>query len=180
MGSERFIRAVDYVIANEIIDEDHVESNDPKDKGGFTRYGITEKTAKRHGMSVRTLTKEQARVIYFLEYWDHAYDLIKDEVLATKVFDFAVNAGPGAARRYLQRAANDLGSTLKVDGVLGPLSVAAVNALDPTTLVLRFAWLTYDDHYTPLARRDPSQARFLNGWRNRMSQVPIVKEETLS
>jgi lysozyme family protein len=85
-----------------------------------------------------------------------------------------VNAGPQTARRFLQRAANDLGAGLMVDGTLGPISVAAINAIDAHKLLLRFAQRVYDDHYLAIVAKDPTQACFLNGWRNRLSEVPIL------
>jgi lysozyme family protein len=79
MSSERFLRAVEFVLANEGGD-----SCDSRDRGGRTRFGITEKTAARHRLDVRRLTLNQARMIYFLDYWDHAFDLITDEALARR------------------------------------------------------------------------------------------------
>jgi lysozyme family protein len=79
MSSERFLRAVEFVLANEGGD-----SCDSRDRGGRTRFGITEQSAARHRLDVRRLTLNQARMIYFMDYWDHAFDLITDEVLARR------------------------------------------------------------------------------------------------
>lgn len=167
----RFDRAVEYVLSQEGGDSNH-----PDDPGGRTRFGITEKTARRHRLDIRKLTRENAIHIYRLDYWLHAYDDIKDEALAIKVFDFGVNAGTERSNRYLQKSATDLGAKLKIDGILGPISLDAINRMDPDVLLRRFAWRVWDDHYAAIVDKHESQAVFLNGWRNRLSEVPIVTE----
>lgn len=167
----RFDRAVKYVL-----EQEGGDSNHPDDPGGRTRFGITEQTARRHGLDVRTLTREDAIHIYRIDYWLPAYDSIENEALAIKVFDFGVNAGTGRANRHLQMAAADLGAKLKIDGSLGPSSLNAVNRMDPDVLLRRFAWRVWDDHYTAIVAKQESQAVFLDGWRNRLSEVPIVTE----
>ena len=69
---------------------------------------------------------------------------------------FAVNAGPGAAVRWLQ---TDLDTT--ADGVLGPLTLAAVQAADPATVIrnLTTRRLTF---YQSL-----NKPRFILGWTSR-------------
>ena len=56
-------------------------SNDPRDPGGLTNYGVTLKTAIALGfdpnkdgvvnaLDIRNLTKPQAEIFYRLEFWD--------------------------------------------------------------------------------------------------------------
>lgn len=44
-------------------------SNHPDDRGGATKYGIIASVARRHGYDVRSLTPEQAKQIYYKDYW---------------------------------------------------------------------------------------------------------------
>lgn len=93
--------------------------NDPRDPGGRTIYGITERDHPdlwRAGPP----TLEQAKARYKRDYWD---DVRGDELpwpLSLFVFDAAVNQGADAAVRVLQKT---LG--LVIDGKLGPKTLAA-------------------------------------------------------
>lgn len=177
-NTTRFDRAVAYVIANEV-DRKRVESNDQDDAGGRTRWGITEAVAQRHGCDIRKLTKTQAIEIYRKDYWLAGLDRIANEAIAIKAFDFGVNAGTHTSIRFLQRTANEFGARLAVDGVLGRKTVEAINKVDANQLIVRFAWMTIHEHYTAIVARKPSQAKFLDGWRNRMSLVPMTKQEQM-
>lgn len=106
-------------------------SDHAADPGGKTRYGITEAVAREVGYrgDMRELPLDLAKRIYLERYWR---PVRADELPAGvryAVFDAAVNSGPGQAVKWLQRAAGVLD-----DGVLGPKTMAAVNALNPDSL----------------------------------------------
>ena len=125
--------------------------NDPNDPGGPTRFGITLAWAQEHRLDVngdgvvdiediKALTPEVASVRYRTEIWEPiGLGRLTDQLVATKVLDLAVHAGPTAAIACLQRAANHGGATLAVDGVLGPWTVAEVNRQTSPLLLLRCA-----------------------------------------
>jgi lysozyme family protein len=138
--------------------------HDPADPGGETRFGIS-KRAYPH-LDIKSLSVEQARAIYRRDYWERpGIGRLKDAALAARVFDLAVNCGPGAAVRMLQRAINLLQpqTQLAVDGALGPVTAAEVNAYRHQRALL--AALKYEaaKHYIALNR-----PRFLAGWLNRL------------
>lgn len=164
--STKFNRALAYVLENE-----GGFSNVPQDRGGPTRYGITAKTAARYGYDVRKLTKAQAAGIYRKSYW--RYDGIQDEALATKVFDFAVNAGVERANKMLQAVLNDCGMCLEVDGLIGPKTLLAVNSLRPWAVIQRFAQ-RQAEYYEEIIRKNPSQVVFAKGWQARAARVPLI------
>lgn len=101
-------------------------SDHPDDPGGKTRYGITEAVARRAGFrgDMRELPLELAKQIYRQDYWA----AVRADELPAGVryvmFDAAVNSGPPQAIRWLQRAVG-----VADDGVLGPRTLAAVEAL---------------------------------------------------
>ncbi len=115
-------------------------SDNPKDRGGPTRWGITEVVARAHGYTgdMRGLPLETARDIAKAHYWDQ---LRLDDVcalsskLADKLFDTGYNMGIAVAGRFLQRALNVLNRQetdypdLTVDGLLGPVTIANLRAL---------------------------------------------------
>jgi lysozyme family protein len=125
--------------------------NDPIDPGGPTRFGITLAWAQEHRLDLNgdgqvdvadllALTPEVAGQRYRTGIWDPlGLDRIADQTIASKVLDLAVHAGPGVAVACLQRAASHGGAKLAPDGVLGPVSLAAVNAQTPADLVVRLA-----------------------------------------
>lgn len=161
-----FEQAFDYLMVNE---GGYV--NDPDDSGGATRYGITDATAKRHRLDVHTLTVDQAKYIYRLEYWAH--DWIRSVPLAIKVFDAGVNMGVGTGFGILQRACNVMGAGLAVDGKPGPLTKHAVNSRDPDELMQHFV-TEMADHYIEIVKRIPKNKKFLKGWLKRARRIPEV------
>lgn len=105
-------------------------SNDPHDPGGETMCGIIQREYDIYRRSkglplqdVRHLTREEGADIYYNSYW-----LPECPKLAPGLdlcfFDEAVNAGPHAATKILQRA---LG--VASDGVWGPQTEAATSAV---------------------------------------------------
>lgn len=98
----------------------------PADPGGETKYGISKR--QYPGIDIRALTLADAKAIYLRDYWQRAQcDRLPPE-LAFDVFDAAVNSGIGQAIRWLQRAAG-----VADDGVVGPLTLAAIQRLDDTS-----------------------------------------------
>lgn len=87
--------------------------DDPADPGGRTKYGISQRAFPN--LDIAALTLEDAKRIYYENYWLKAHCHIMDPGLALVCFDAAVNNGVGQAARWLQAA---LGVT--VDGVIGP------------------------------------------------------------
>jgi lysozyme family protein len=107
----------------------------PDDPGGATNLGITERVAREHGYtgSMRLLTREQAREIYRVGYWERAQADQYAPAIGFQLFDAAVNHGIGNAIRFLQRAVG-----VADDGQVGQVTVAAVRALDPAEVIARF------------------------------------------
>lgn len=157
----RFLSAVEVVLAHE-----GGYTNDPADPGGETKYGISKRSYPN--LDIKKLTRDQAVQIYHQDWWTkYGYDQIQDQAVATKVFDLSVNMGPAQGHRILQRAVNFVdGAGLKVDGVIGPKTLAATNAADPEK-VLQMMRYKAAEYYHALARKRVESRAFLLGWLNR-------------
>jgi lysozyme family protein len=84
--------------------------NHPKDPGGATNMGITQKTlqgwrgAPVTAEDMKALTHKEAEAIYKARYWAACQCEALEFPVALMVFDAAVNHGPGRAARLLQEA----------------------------------------------------------------------------
>ena len=99
-------------------------SDDPRDSGGKTQYGITEKVARAFGYAgeMQKLPLEVAENIYRSGYWNNCKCDQLPFPLSLYVFDCAVNQGSDAAKKLLQAA---LG--VKQDGLIGAVTLAAAS-----------------------------------------------------
>lgn len=133
----------------------------PKDPGGETNFGIS-KASYPH-VDIKALTRDDAKAIYKRDYWD---DLKLDEVPAAMrltVFDCAVNQGKHFATATLQAILN-----LKVDGILGPKTLAAIQAADQKILHERFMLRRHEGY-----AKNPRWMFFGAGWSKRLLEVAL-------
>lgn len=107
-------------------------SNNPKDNGGETCWGITAKTARAHGFfdTMKNMPIDVAKRIYHEAYWRDIKGDELPEPLAFFLFDLAVNSGSMRAKKALQRALGVL-----PDGIIGPKTLAAARARNPREVV---------------------------------------------
>lgn len=116
------------------------DSNDPDDPGGRTRAGITADTYARFlgrrptNADWSKLTRERIELIYESYYWDALYCGALPVGVRLVVFDTGVNQGVNRAATWLQTAVG-----AKVDGYVGPKTVAAVKAKDPYELIIELS-----------------------------------------
>ena len=155
--------------------------DDPADPGGATKFGVSLRTLRALGDlafdldvdgdldadDIKALTPEAAGAFYRKHFWDrYGYGTIHDLHLAAKLFDLAVNMGPGPAHRCLQRALRACRQPVTEDGILGPVTRQAVNAAEFLGL---FPALKSEaaGFYRALAASDPARQKWLSGWLNR-------------
>lgn len=134
-------------------------SNNPKDPGGETMWGVTARIARGSGYTgnMKDLPLDTAKAIAKKNYWD-AYQCDQfDPRIGFQVFDAAYNGGKPA--QWLQQAAG-----VTADGVIGSITVAAVRAADPMKLIMRFA--AYRLQYLGNL---PTWPNFGHGWANRIA-----------
>jgi lysozyme family protein len=148
-------------------------SNDPVDHGGATNLGITQATLNRYLLAnpsalvydrVACLTIQDAEKIYRWGYWK--FDGVKDQGIATKIFDIGVNMGVGTAVRMVQRIVG-----ADPDGIFGPITLAMVNDWDPKLLMRELIQSSLYKYENNIAK-DPTQERFRKGWIKRALAMP--------
>ena len=140
--------------------------NDPTDLGGETKYGITKRFYP--DVDIKNLTEEEAKQIYYDDYWVANKVPSMPDKLKHIYFDMCINQGRGTAVKVLQRAVNSKGGDLKVDGGFGPGTKGALDKYKPSLDRVRCYRLK---HYYDLVNRKPEQERFLFGWFKRGLEV---------
>lgn len=152
-------------------------SNHPADRGGPTRWGIPEATARRYGYQgdMRDLPREEAVRIYKTRHWtDPGFNWVaaSSEKVAEELLDTGVNMGPAVAAMMLQRALNVLysGPPITTDGDIGPATLdrlrvyLASRPRDGESILLKALNVLQGERYISLAEGKPSQKAFINGW----------------
>jgi lysozyme family protein len=141
------------------------------DRGGPTKWGITQATLASYRkiqvtpFDVAALTETDARAIYTELFIRRPhFDQINDERLRALVIDCGVNHGTGTAAKWLQTVTG-----VHDDGVLGPVTLEAVNALPATVLHRRILGLRIK-FYGRIITNDPKQAVFAAGWMARAAE----------
>jgi lysozyme family protein len=135
-------------------------SRHPADRGGVTKYGISQ--AAYPQLNIERLTETQAKQIYKLDYWDRIQgDNITSQVVAEEIFDTAVLSYPKTASRLAQLALD-----LVPDGVFGPKTLDAINTVEPARFLMSYK-LAKIARYAAICNKDKSQSVFLLGWINR-------------
>ena len=154
--------------------------NDPADLGGATNMGVTIGAWKSCGYDkdgdgdidvddLRLLTREDVvnRVLK-PHYWDRwKADEIKSQSVANILVDWVWASGAHGIK-IPQRL---LGVT--ADGIVGPKTIATVNAKNPRELfdmikIARF------DFIEDICRKRPANNKFKRGWMNRINDISYV------
>ena len=162
--SETFIRSLEFSLRWE-----GGYSDDPWDPGGATMWGVTINTLTRWWrklgrnrvptpMDVKKLTQHEAHQIYHVWYWSPCKCEELPPRVALVVFDCSINQSPRRAGKFLQKA---LG--VKADGLIGPVTLAAVGRADQRVLLRDFL-ARRAVHYSSLGH----VVRFGYGWYRRL------------
>ena len=155
MYSNIFKEAVEFVLSNE---GGYV--NNPNDKGGETNFGISKRSFPN--MDIKNLTKEQAIDIYYDHYWKKCFEQLPTK-LAIKIFDMIVNMGEPRAAILFQRAINDCGCKVSVDGKIGQQTIGAANSIQLARLMNTLRGKCRE-FYLDIIKRNPEMIVFEKGW----------------
>lgn len=105
--------------------------NNPRDPGGETKFGIAKRSYSN--VDIKNLTRDQAVEIYRADFWARVKGDQLPPAFVFQALDAAVNHGIGNAVRWMQRAAG-----VADDGMIGPVTIAAVGRAEVADLVLNF------------------------------------------
>jgi lysozyme family protein len=141
--------------------------NNSSDPGGMTNLGVTRATwenwigRQSSESEMRSLTADKVEPLYRKKYWDAVRGDELKSGISYLCFDFAVNAGVGRSIKTLQSAVG-----VPADGGFGPITMNAVQSIDPVQLIERFSQIK-EDFYKSLHTFDV----FGKGWLNRVAKV---------
>jgi lysozyme family protein len=153
--------------------------DDPADRGGPTRWGITQRTYDAWREQCRlppaplaALTDAEAQRLYRTLYWEGGHcPAMPAAPLALAHFDGCVHLGITAATQVLQRALD-----LRADGVWGPATAAAV-ARATTWPAWAALLVERGRFYARLAVLRPLDEEFLPGWFARLRTLVAAMAE---
>lgn len=186
-----FDKAVTEVLVVEGVFSDH-----PTDPGKATKYGISTPLAREYGITdVRSITKEQAKNIYWHHFWlPNNCDELAERfgfALALEIFESSVNIGQRVPVRWLQNWLNlversgpkRLFAPLEADGKIGPKTISAIEAVikyRKGAYAAMYNWLNSRQyfHYYDLCYDRPNiYGDFFWGWvSKRCTFMPNAKE----
>lgn len=154
--------------------------NDPSDSGKETYCGISrEHWPDWEGWPLVDLAKpldtgaiiedkvleEMVNTFYYVTKWkDIAGDGIVSKKVAAALFDYQVHSGD-IATRALQGIVG-----VKQDGVIGPVTLKAINS-QPENLLFTRLMENRIDFLTRLAARRAKDQKFLKGWLRRVNEL---------
>ena len=153
--------------------------NHPKDPGGETNLGVTKRVYEDFGgtKDMKELTKEDVEPIYKKNYWDRVKGDNLPEGLDLCIFDFAVNAGPGRAAKFLQKL---IGVTQ--DGGIGPQTLGALQSaigedvrIQTREMIEKYQSMR-QEYYESLSTFET----FGRGWTRRVDEVTEKAKEWIS
>jgi len=162
-------------------------SNHPSDTGGATRWGITERVARKHGYKgdMQQLPRPTAVAIYRQEYLiDPGFAAVAaiNAAIAEELFDTGVNMGPSIPALWFQESLNafnaqgKLYADIREDGDIGPATLAALRAYlktrgaDAERVMLKALNSSQGERYKFLSRSRAANEDFVYGWfRNRVA-----------
>ncbi len=134
-----------------------------RDKGGFVPNG-----AEEIRITVESLTKEEARAIYINRFIEKPrFGDIADGNLKHLVVDMGILHGRHRTSRWLQRILK-----VKVDGITGSRTIAAINTKDEheTKEVYKRLLARRYRGFAEFTKFDPNQLVNLVGWINRANR----------
>ena len=162
--------------------------NDEVDPGGATNWGMSirflvtdasdsdgdgfldgdlDKDGDIDVDDIRNMTREQAVGLYKIHFWDkYDYERIVDFTVAARAFDMTVNMGSRQTGKIIQRALNECGNNLKVDGKIGKNTFATLNCTNSEVLMSEIRQ-AHAQFYLDLIAAKPKFAKYKKGWLRR-------------
>lgn len=168
-------------------------SNDPKDPGGETKWGITHKTAKAWGyyLPMRDMPLDVAKAIYWDHYWLKIGGTAMEKLaptLAQILFDIGVNTSNSRAITWLQMSLNALNvqeakyADIAEDGGWGPKTRGALETFltwrtgqGGEDVLIKCVSSLQGHHYINISRNKPELETFVFGWFKNRIHLEVKK-----
>lgn len=131
--------------------------NDPDDRGGETKFGISKR--QYPDLDIKKLTINEAERIYHRDYWQKIKGFALPQKIAEALFDTAVNIGVRRAVKLAQQIAG-----VKIDGDMGPVSLRAINAFADKDDFMRRFILARIHYYVRIAKKRNAQRKYMYNW----------------
>lgn len=175
-------------------------TNNPADRGGETKFGITASVARASGYTgpMIDLQPQQAQQIALDQFWrpQRCDELAKrSQALAIEIFDIAFNMWRGAGGLWLQRALNALNreqndySDIPCDGNIGDRTLEALDSYFKKRaaerqvaelVLLRMILAQRVCDYMRQALQIKTAEQFIYGWVRTRGALQSVDAQTLS
>lgn len=144
--------------------------NHPKDPGGMTNLGVTARVWEEwvghpvNEKQMKALVAADVIPLYQRKYWNATKCSELPTGVDLCVFDTAVNSGPGRAVKLLQESIG-----VPVDGVIGPVTIAAVNKYKGGSLIHLIE--EYCGARQSYLLSLPTFGTFGKGWSSRVTRI---------
>ena len=151
-------------------------TNDPLDRGGATKYGITIGTlqgikydtnhdGKVNVEDVKSLQLDDFKHILKKQYWDRwKADDIVNQSLANLLVDWTWGSG----KHGITIPQRCLG--VPADGKVGNVTINALNGANQKDIYNK-VWQARKQFYYNIVKSNPSQSKWLHGWLNRLNDL---------
>lgn len=170
-----YLPAIDWVIDNHEGGFQNIASDPGNWYGGEllgTIWGVSAPTARGAGWTGRMqdMPREWAISNVYPSFWS-GLDGVQDQGIATKILDMRLS-GPRRADRYVQQGLIHLGWRISADGIIGPLTLSAIN--QETRKILMDVLATQQEQlYRDSYAKNPIGTNWLTVWLNRASDIPV-------
>ena len=155
-----------------VFDAEGGYGNDPDDRGGETKYGISKR--QYPALDIEHLTREDAEAIMVRDYWLKISGDDLPASIALAMFDAAFLQGPQTATHMLQLALGKLGhDEVVADGIMGQYTILAARlqgTADPARLLTEFLSFRGLRMFHD-AEQNVKQRKFVRGWLARLFRL---------
>lgn len=155
-------------------------TNDPLDRGGATKYGVTIGTlqsthydtnhdGKVNVEDVKSLQLDDFKYILKKQYWDRWK---ADDIANQSVANLLVDWLWGSGKHGIIIPQRLLG--VSADGKVGNVTINALNGANQRYIYNK-VWEARRQFYYNIVKNNPSQSKWLKGWINRLNDLKFCE-----